>query len=208
VLQPLVVLVAAGGGRTLGPGKVRGLLRLSLPPVERVHLGLPVVDQLERPQLPFIEMNTLGRDREHSDRGALVEELEQLGQPRAIAVSGADAKAVHLGRGPDVAASFLSRLAEADLAAARRELFVLEERGLDPGNGAQVEFARERDDGDSRVPCLDPHAQQFAVEGLGLYAPPGLARWSGPARPLHPLASTLHPLVVRCSHGAGSLQSS
>ena len=37
-------------------------------------------------------------------------------------------------------------------------------------------------------------------------APPGLEGRSGPARPLHPLASTRHPLVMRCSHGAGSLQ--
>ena len=60
VLEPLVVLVAAGARGTLGPGHVRGFSGLSLAPVEAVHLRLPVVDQIERPQLPFVEMDALG----------------------------------------------------------------------------------------------------------------------------------------------------
>src|SRR5206468_1848188 len=70
---------------------------------------------------------------------------------------------------------------------------------------AQVELAGE---GQHRRPVgarLHPEAGQGR---RGLIAPGWLAGWSGPARPLHPLASTRHPLVVRNSHGAGRCRSS
>src|SRR3954452_18802403 len=76
---------------------------------------------------------------------------------------------------------------------------------LEQRDRAQVELAREGDDGCVSSRRLDTHRQALAV-GPRFAVPRKRARWSGPARPLHPLASTRHPLVVRSSHGAGSLE--
>ena len=59
VVEPLSELVSARGGRSLHAGRVGRALRLPLTPVTRVHLELPVLDQLEGPQIPLVEVDPL-----------------------------------------------------------------------------------------------------------------------------------------------------
>src|SRR5512144_3337152 len=71
---------------------------------------------------------------------------------------------------------------------------LIEKPSLYRRDGAQLELAREDDDGRVRSHRFNTHFEQPAVAGRAPAGRRWLAGWSAPARPLHPLASTPPPL--------------
>jgi hypothetical protein len=121
VLEPLHVLLAAGGGGA-GAGAAGAwgaALSLALPPVESGDLELPAVELGHPAERPFEHPHVLERDHDDSDRRGVVEQRDQRTKVRTVLVEDADADLRRLEAVPDLASSVGGD--EADVGAVLRQ---------------------------------------------------------------------------------------